>query len=310
MSEAFEWSTEYDAILEKIASTDVVDTEWSKLRDIIKHKFDEQNIASFLADGPKLQHSSITPFSLRPSTSGGLKISPFPTRERNEANPNEAPKSWPSAQEITEVKENIHAQLDTFDGPPFTIQRLADLCARPREQYKALGKYLRAVDRAIYVTSTWNSFPPLPPQSADGNTISTTPFGLSTSSVPSTPLFSPIPFLHNDARRSKSRSPPPSPLVLNGIEGVPLDSEPRAIGLVDEMDDPSPGHLSNRPTALTSVTSIGKEDAGPMSLESRFVKGSEASNATEPETKKQKREVGSEDMVLDDQDGDKENSKA
>lgn len=107
------------------------------------------------------------------------------------------------------------------------------------------------------------------------------------SSVPTTPLFSPIPFLHNDARRSQSRSPPPSPLALGGTTPLiggnvePLDAlEPKALGLVDELDDPSPGHMSDHPTALTSVTTVDPGGFIP-SLEQRFVKSEES---LEPET--------------------------
>jgi serine/threonine-protein phosphatase 4 regulatory subunit 2 len=103
--------------------------------------------------------------------------------------------------------------------------------------------------------------------------IAATRAGLLPTSVPSTPLFSPISFLHDDARRSRSRSPPPSPLNLNGTEhsGDPLSIELRELGLVDELDDPNPGHLSDRPTALTSVTNIGGS-LGAISLEDRFVR--------------------------------------
>ena len=84
-----------------------------------------------------------------------------------------------------------------------------------------------------------------------------------------------------------------------------MDSVPRALGMVDEMDDPRPGHLSERPTALTSVTSVGSADVGPMSLEARFIK----SSGEEPGAKKQKLDEN-EEMAMDEQDGDKENAKS
>ncbi|KAI0064653.1 hypothetical protein BV25DRAFT_1882024 [Artomyces pyxidatus] len=315
----FQWTEEHQATLERLAATDIVETEWPLLRDIIKFKIN-QNIASFLEDAAKLNDSAsyIPPFSPRPSTAGGLKIAPFTLRDRNEMNPNEAPKSSLSEPEAAEVKDGLYSQLDSFEGsssPPFTIQRLADLCLHPRDNYTALGKYLRAVEKTLYVTSTWDSFPPLPPQPTDPALIASTSVIFPPASVPSTPLFSPIPFLHDDARRSKSRSPPPSPLALNALDpnGVPLDMslEPKALGLVDEMDDPRPGHLSERPIALSSVTSVG-EGSGVISLEERFVRASEieieGQGGDGPETKRQRQDEGGHDeMVLDERDGDKEN---
>ncbi|TFY81707.1 hypothetical protein EWM64_g2308 [Hericium alpestre] len=303
-------------MLDKIASTDEVQIEWPKLRDIIKYKVD-QNVSSFLADQEKLKSAHPPPFNPEPSTTGGLKIPPFPPRERNDENPNEAPKVFLSEEEAKEIKESLFAQLDNLDDTPFTIQRLSEVCEHPTEHYTTVGKYLRAVERTLYVTSSWSSFPPLPPQ-AGPTAIPSTPLGVSSTSVPSTPLFSPIPFLHNDARRSKSRSPPPSPLALTAVGpggGVPLDTAAmalgdKAMGMVDEMDDPGPGHLSDRPTALSSVTSVG-EGSGVMTLEDRFVKGSEgngegADAVQEPEAKRP-RQDGDEDMNVDERDGDKEN---
>jgi len=137
--------------------------------------------------------------------------------------------------------------------------------------------------------------------------------GIPPSSMPSTPLFSPISFMHNDARRSKSRSPPPSPLVLNAIDpggGVPLDATAlgmeKTLGLVDELDDPAPGHMSERPTALSAVTSVG-ECSVVQSLDDRFVKASDSENEGTTGIAGGLAAKQEESMVLDDQDGDKEN---
>jgi len=210
-------------------------------------------------------------------------LPPFPPRKRDESNQNEAPKNFMTEQEANELKGFIFAQLHEFEeGPPFTIQRICELCLRPREHYHTVGKYLRAVEKSLLVTSSWDAFPPEKNSgtSAPFPTISMYP----TSSItPSTPLFSPIPFLHDDARRSKSRSPPPSPLALTSSGGIaPVDLlEQKALGLVDELDDPSPGHMSEHPTALSSVTTTTPKGSRPFlgSLEQRFTKGKEENDS-------------------------------
>jgi serine/threonine-protein phosphatase 4 regulatory subunit 2 len=104
-------------------------------------------------------------------------------------------------------------------------------------------------------------------------------------------------------------------LNLNGAEATAsvslntesLGMETRELGLVDELDDPNPGHLSDRPTALSSVTSIGG-NSGVISLEDRFVRASDDEGEREPEMKRQRGEDDhSTDSLLDERDGDKEN---
>jgi len=146
---------------------------------------------------------------------------------------------------------------------PFTIQRVCELCIRPQEHYKAVGKYLRAIEKSLLVTSTWDSFPnPVSGEAkANGNGPTIMSLPAAPISTPTTPIFSPIPFLHSDARaRSKSRSPPQT--SLNELN----DAEP-AFGRVDELDDPRPGHLSDGPTPISSTTTI------TTTLRDRFVKG-------------------------------------
>lgn len=191
-------------------------------------------------------------------------------------------------EEAHEAKKPIFDQLDTFDSwvspvlsfyrvlshqylrAPFSIQRLCELCVKPKDHYNSVGKYLRAVEKSILVTSTWDSFPPLTEQEKDSFGRGATVLGSTRQSAPATPLFSPIPFLHEDARRSQSRSPPPSPLSLPAIgsisDGHVQALETKALGLVDEMDDPGPGHLSDHPTPISAVTELGGEHYNPSSV--------------------------------------------
>jgi len=209
-------------------------------------------------------------------------LPPFLPRKITQNYLNDPPISYMNESEANEMKQQIFAQLDEFDdSPPFTIQRLCELCIKPKQHYTSVGKYLRAVDKSILVTSTWSSFPPLTQSEIQSYGRSAILLGSTLQSAPSTPLFSPIPFLHDDARRSKSRSPPTTPLSLNPLVDEPL--EMKALGLVDELDDPSPGHMSDQPTAISSVTTM---EGSPHprsfigSLEHRFVKAEDAMDTT------------------------------
>jgi serine/threonine-protein phosphatase 4 regulatory subunit 2 len=164
-----------------------------------------------------------------------------------------------------------------------------------RQHYTSVGKYLRAVEKALLVTSAWDTFPAAPPAASPASPApfpAGSAFATPARSAPTTPLFSPIPFLHEDARRSASRSPPPLALAPAGAPlgdpPAPADSagvEPRALGLVDEMDDPGPGHMSERPTALSSVTTVPDEAAlPPVKMEEE--EGEDVAGASAPAAKK------------------------
>lgn len=61
--------------------------------------------------------------------------------------------------------------------------------------------------------------------------------------------------------------------------------EPQGLGMVDELDDPSPGHMSEHPTALSTTTTTATASK-PMfggTLEQRFVS---SSNEMEVDEKK------------------------
>ena len=136
-------------------------------------------------------------------------------------------------------------------------------------------------------------------------------------SAPATPMFSPIPFLHDDARRSHSRSPPPSPLTLpaaatGNIASImpPAGSaslDQKAFGLVDELDDPNPAHLSDHPQPLSATTSLSPAPTTKqLSLEDRFVRSSEEPTEIVPSQPLPQADAstptaaGAEEMVVDD----------
>ncbi|KAG8762755.1 hypothetical protein FRC11_007818 [Ceratobasidium sp. 423] len=357
-------NTEYEAILDKIAETNMVDSEWDVLRDMFKYKL-VQNTLEFIKDAergataPPPPPASDTPFvpltdsselmttdgplppdappppspsppylvsplatlDLQPSTPLGLVIAPFPARpnlELHGAGLNGNGAVWDtssgralpaklSTEEAKEELNRIFAYLHDFDSaPPFTAQRLAELIVKPRGHYKNAGKYIRALERTLLVTSTHKDYPldtyALETQNGAQPVIGAAGSVSSRASTPGpldvarSPLFTPIPFLHrpapNSNHRSLSRSPPPTspraPLPgdasgdanLAGVPILPEDSIP-ALGLVDELDDPRPGHLSDHPTALTSVTQLPSESA--TSLGDRFVSAGSTAAEAQPQ---------------------------
>ncbi|KAM0788394.1 hypothetical protein ACM66B_001532 [Microbotryomycetes sp. NB124-2] len=118
LSSGFVWMETYDGILEQIAGTNIVDADWPILRDMIKVKVTD-NIRDYLALGP-----------------------PWPLQ------PDEAWKTRDAANEV----------MDSFSGPPFTIQRLCELALRPRQHYTSLSKYMRALNRVLSVSSERSAF--------------------------------------------------------------------------------------------------------------------------------------------------------
>ncbi|KIY51001.1 hypothetical protein FISHEDRAFT_38262, partial [Fistulina hepatica ATCC 64428] len=277
---------EYDTVLEEISNTDVVleTLDWSNLKSMIKHKI-TSNISLFLKETKSTEPPA--PFAPQHTASGDLRLAPFPhdNRRNNTLSAIEIPIAFMNEQQADELKNLIFEHLDDFaEGPPFTLQRVCELCLKPREHYNSVGKYLRAVERTILVTSTHKSFPVLSEHDKIPNLFSSVSFTGTSSAPPQTPMFSPIPFLHGDARLDSPRN---SPLILpSSASGDPAPLQTRALGLVDELDDPRPGHMSDTPTPLTSAgsTSAASSNAAqPVlgSLVDRFVSSTEEEQPSE-----------------------------
>jgi serine/threonine-protein phosphatase 4 regulatory subunit 2 len=140
----------------------------------------------------------------------------------------------------------------------------------PQKHYKT--KYLRALERAILVTSTKDTY--LTEDLGEDITMSTGYTDNASLRLAMTPVFSPIPSFHDDARRSRSLSP--FELAVTRRPGRPAGGTEelhecrlarKGLCLVDEVDDLEPGHLPDDPTALTVATTT------PPRKE-RFVKSS------------------------------------
>ncbi|KAL9116128.1 MAG: hypothetical protein Q9227_000497 [Pyrenula ochraceoflavens] len=104
----------------------------------------------------------------------------------NATNVTHVPDSLPASQTApTDIPELLITQLESITTtlrssfstkPPHTIQRLAELVLSPNKHYRTLPAWLRAVDRAVSVSSTADIFPlptaqPLPPSMVDASMV-------------------------------------------------------------------------------------------------------------------------------------------
>ncbi|GAA5976735.1 hypothetical protein JCM11641_005677 [Rhodosporidiobolus odoratus] len=212
LAEGFEWQTTFDELLEQTASSNVVDADWPILKDMIKHKLAEA-ISSFLAMGPP----------------------------------------WPLApEEAFHARTRAYDTLDSFGGPPFTIQRLCELALYPRSPYTSLPKYLRAVSRVLSVTSERSAFT----EDDSSDLLASTSAAMHDTSlgvVSQGVVMSPAHHTHRRGSIATSR-PPPSP--------SPSPS-PRSSPAVVPLLSPIPWLRKD-----DSHTSTSTDDVEPLSLSS------------------------------------------
>ncbi|KAI9321419.1 PPP4R2-domain-containing protein [Dichotomocladium elegans] len=63
-----------------------------------------------------------------------------------------------SRETIEGLRTSIIHAIDRHERPPFTIQRLCELVTYPRRHYRMFIKYLNAVEKVLFVTSSWDGF--------------------------------------------------------------------------------------------------------------------------------------------------------
>jgi PPP4R2 len=169
-------------------------------------------------------------------------------------------------------------RLTFADKPPHTIQRLAELVLAPKKHYKTLPAWLRAVDRAVSVTSTADIFPLPPAQSLPQGVLDAAlTNGVANGSGTSTGGGG-ILWTNSDTRDAGLGSDEslggalltPIPWLKNGeLAGT---TSPRSDPLLDQVDPPSDSFVDGRQHGtVTHVELIRMEqEAGnvPMSRSS------------------------------------------
>ncbi|OCF45380.1 hypothetical protein I317_00625 [Kwoniella heveanensis CBS 569] len=220
--------------------------------------------------------------------------------------------SWLDEQEGKKEIERVAKVLDELDAPPFTVQRLAELLSEPTQYHTTLGKFLRAVEKTLLVTTPWEppSYTPTPvsllpnriSSVSGGSTISgSSDNGYdSDSTMPpgsTTPMFSPIPFLtHQESDElgltldglangtNSGRSLNDglmSPLMLNDNSGVFGSAANPRSPTPEPEDAEGEGEAEASADASGAKTVHGHQDDGDTEMSSST--GNDAINIDQPD---------------------------
>ncbi|KAK1835516.1 hypothetical protein QBC39DRAFT_340421 [Podospora conica] len=123
--------------------------------------------------------------SSTPQTSQQLPSLPSqPPQQEQVPEPGPLPGTLPTqvAGLLNEVTSTLSLNFPTY--PPHTVQRLAELVLKPRQQHRSVVSYLHALDRVVHVTSGANNYP-LPPAVPDQAALSQLVNGGGSSAGPS-----------------------------------------------------------------------------------------------------------------------------
>ncbi|OXG52875.1 hypothetical protein J010_01309 [Cryptococcus neoformans] len=171
--------------------------------------------------------------------------------------------------------QRLNNLLDGMEAPPFTIQRLAELLLHPTSQHATFGKFSRAIEKSLLVTSPWGapSYVYIPPSNfaaypgvgpiSSASSPSSDGGSESDSTVPAgstTPLFSPIPFLVHPSHE-------PALAVDTGHPAASNRTEEGLLSPLNLSEEKTPSSSGRSPTpepedsiAMTSGPSINDID--------------------------------------------------
>ncbi|KAJ2847715.1 hypothetical protein IWW36_003711 [Coemansia brasiliensis] len=193
------WSVENAQLLERLALNEDVKVSWPELRGIIRQRLaqvveqlsqskqEEEAAPKEPETSEKRKHSEIE-VDKEPGDPKGQKsldIDAKPQDVEATEDSKEATQTPPAsaaaestsssglaplatetngymeerARDIGDLEDRISYSLHSFDEAPFTIQRIAELLTWPERHYRNVLKFLRAVERVVYVTSTVEEFP-------------------------------------------------------------------------------------------------------------------------------------------------------
>jgi hypothetical protein len=158
---------------------------------------------------------------------------------------------------------------ETCSAPPFTIQRLCELAWKPFLQHSSIGKYLRAIEKNLLVTSTYDNgeqdgengeqpasggFPGMNGTMGPRSRASSVSSSSSTSSL-NAPLFSPIPFLVERRIINPDGTPVSTPATLPGTASSETDVPTSSLSLNL--------NISTRPTGGEDIAMNGADGDRP-----------------------------------------------
>lgn len=144
-----QWMPEFDNYLLQTAKTSKVVCNWELLRELLRYRI------KVLCDQKMIESTKSSNTNIEVDTDGSENSNPNSMNKNTSSTENTFSKkiSNENDETVEDFQMRIWAILDSFDEPPFTIQRLCELVTVAKEQHKNIYKYLRAIEKMLLVTS-------------------------------------------------------------------------------------------------------------------------------------------------------------